>query len=72
MSSTNEKDTAVTSGKRSRVDNYRLYRPEAVAAYSMRGAGEPWAARLPLEGWLIIGLTLLAVVAAVALYIGER
>ncbi len=60
------------AGTGGRLDNYRLYRPEAVKAYSLRRAGEPWSARLRFEGWIILGLTLLAALAGAALLAGGR
>jgi hypothetical protein len=56
----------------SHQDNYKIYRPEAVKAYSLRRVGEPWEARLRFEGLLIVGLTLLAVIAGGALLFGGR
>jgi hypothetical protein len=37
-----------------RMNNARLFRPEAVAAYTTRRSGEPWATRLPAERLLIL------------------
>ncbi len=61
----------MSASKTGRLDNYKLYRPEAVQAYAMRRAGEPWSARLPFEGWIILGLTLLAALAGLALFAGR-
>jgi hypothetical protein len=50
-------------GKVKRIDNHRIFRPEAVEAYCTRRAGEPWSARLRGERWIIIALTLVAIAA---------
>jgi hypothetical protein len=55
-----------------RIDNHRVFRPEAVEAWSTRRAGEPWHAHAPWERLLIVLLTLLTVAAMIALWIGGR
>jgi hypothetical protein len=72
MSGAEEKPGANARTPGSRQDNYQIYRPEAVKAYSLRRAGEPWDTRLRFEGSLIVGLTLLAIIASVALLVGGR
>lgn len=49
------------------LDNHRIFRPQAVEAYSTRQAGEPWGARARFEGWIIAGLSLMALAAIVFL-----
>ncbi len=51
----------MTPEKVKRMDNHRIFRPEAVEAYSTRRAGEPWGTGLGLEGWVILVLTLLTI-----------
>jgi hypothetical protein len=63
---------AAAGGKGGRLDNYKLYRPEAVRAYALRRAGEPWAARLPGEAWMVLGLTLLATLACAVVVAAGR
>lgn len=52
------------------LDNHRIFRPEAVEAYSTRRAGEPWVARPRFEGWLIVVLTIIAFAGAVLIWVG--
>jgi hypothetical protein len=55
-----------------RLDNHRVFRPEAVEAYTTRRAGDAWIARTRLEGWLIAGLTIMAAAAVVFMFLGGR
>ena len=55
-----------------RLDNHRIFRPEAVEAYTTRRAGEAWVARPRCEGWIIAGLTTAALVGAVLMWLGGR
>jgi hypothetical protein len=55
-----------------RLDNHRVFRPEAVEAYTTRRAGDAWIARTRLEGWLIAGLTILAGAAIAFMFMGGR
>ncbi len=55
-----------------RMDNHRVFRPEAVETYTTRRAGEPWGARLRFEVITMIVLTLLAVAAGIAVLLGGR
>jgi hypothetical protein len=55
-----------------RLDNHRIFRPEAVEAYTTRRAGEAWTSRIRLEGWIIAGLTVLAATAIAFLFMGGR
>jgi len=52
------------NGNGKHLNNYRLFRPQAVEAYWTRQAGEPWAARTRFESWIIAGLTAFASAAA--------
>jgi len=52
------------------LNNYRIFRPQAVEACATRQAGEPWAKRSRFEGWMIAGLTLVAAAAAAIIYRG--
>jgi len=72
MSSAEAKPGANAGRPASRQDNYQVYRSEAVKAYALRRVGEPWEARLRFEGWLIVGLTLVAILAGGALLFGGR
>ena len=72
MSRTEGKPGVNPGSPASRQDNYQMYRPEAVKAYSLRRVGEPWETRLRFEGALIVGLTLLALIAGGALLFGGR
>ena len=58
--------------KAKRLDNHRIFRPEAVEAYATRRAGEAWISRTRLEGWLIAGLTIVALVGAGFIFLGGR
>ncbi len=60
------------NAKVKRLDNHRVFRPEAVEAYSTRRAGEAWDAKARFECWMIAGLSLLAVAATVSLFLGGR
>ena len=53
-----------------RLDNHRVFRPEAVEAYTTRRAGEAWIARPRLEAWIIAGLTIVTVAGAVLIWLG--
>jgi hypothetical protein len=55
-----------------RLDNHRVFRPEAVEAYTTRRAGEVWVARIRGEWWSIAGLTILAAAAVAVLFLGGR
>jgi len=59
-------------GAARRVDNYRVFRPEAVEAYSTRRAGEPWNARLPFELRIAALLTVLLLAGIFAIGWGGR
>jgi len=59
-----------TNGNGKHLNNYRIFRPQAVEASATRQAGDPWAARMPFEGWIIIGLTLIAAAAAAIIFRG--
>jgi len=52
------------------LNNYRIFRPQAVEACTTRQAGDPWAKRSRFEGWLIAGLTLVAAAAAAIIFRG--
>ena len=52
------------------LNNYRIFRPQAVEACATRQAGEPWAKRSRFEGWLIAALTLAAASAAAIIFRG--
>jgi hypothetical protein len=58
------------NGNVNRMDNHRIFRPEAVQAYSTRRAGAPWAARTRFESWIILGLTAIAGAAAATIFLG--
>jgi hypothetical protein len=55
-----------------RLDNHRVFRPEAVEAYTTRRAGEVWVARIRGEWWTVAGLTILAAAAVAFLFLGGR
>jgi len=55
-----------------RLDNHRVFRPEAVEAYTTRRAGDVWVARIRGEWWSIAGLTILAAAAVGFLFLGGR
>jgi hypothetical protein len=59
-------------GKVRGLDSRRIFRPEAVEAYTTRRAGEAWEARPRLEAWIIAGLTMLALAGAVFIWLGGR
>jgi hypothetical protein len=54
------------------LDNHRIFRPEAVEAYTTRRAGEAWIARPRLEVWIVVGLTMVALAGAVIIWLGGR
>ena len=58
------------NGNGRHLDNYRIFRPQAVEATATRQAGDPWAAHLRFESWIIIGLTLIAAAAAAIIFRG--
>ena len=58
------------NGNAKHLNNYRIFRPQAVEAYSTRHAGEPWAGRTRFEGWIILGLTAIAAAAATTIFLG--
>jgi hypothetical protein len=58
----NAAQTGNNNGKH--LNNYRIFRPQAVEACATRQAGDPWAKRSRFEAWLIAGLTLVAAAAA--------
>ena len=66
--SVNATQTGNNNGKH--LNNYRIFRPQAVEACATRQAGDPWAKRSLFEGWLIAGLTLVAAAAAVIIFRG--
>ena len=49
-----------------------IFRSEAVEAYTTRQAGEPWDAKHPLEGLIVIALTLAAGAALAFIALGGR
>jgi hypothetical protein len=49
-----------------------VFRPAAVEAYTTRQAGEPWDAKHRFEGWLTVGLTVVAAAALFCLFLGGR
>jgi hypothetical protein len=52
------------------LDNYRIYRPEAVKAHTFRRAGEPWLrSRNWLEGGIILLLSVLAALGGYAMFV---
>jgi hypothetical protein len=59
-----------TNGNGKHLNNYRIFRPQAVEASATRQAGDPWAARVCLETWLIAGLTVIAAAAAALIFRG--
>jgi len=59
-----------SNGNGKHLNNYRIFRPQAVEASATRQAGDPWAARMRFESWLIAGLTLIAVTAAALIFQG--
>jgi apolipoprotein N-acyltransferase len=61
---------APPNGNGKHLNNYRIFRPQAVEASATRQTGEPWAARIRLESWIIAGLTLIATAAAVIIFRG--
>jgi len=58
-----------SNGGAKHLDNHRIFRPQAVEAYSTRQAGEPWAARTRFESWIIAALTVIAVAAGVIVFL---
>jgi len=60
----------LVAGKVKGLDNSRIFRPEALEAYTTRRAGEAWVARPRLEGWIIAGLTVVTVAGAVLIWLG--
>lgn len=63
---------AQSGDKVKRLDNHRIFRPEAVEAYTTRRAGDPWVAKIRWERWIIAGLTIIAATAMVFLFLGGR
>jgi hypothetical protein len=59
-----------TNGNGKHMNNYRIFRPQAVEASATRQAGDPWAACMRFESWIIIGLTLIAAAAAAIIFRG--
>jgi len=55
-----------------RLDNHRIFRPEAVEAYTTRRAGDVWVARIRGEWWGIAALTIVAATAVAILCLGGR
>jgi hypothetical protein len=55
-----------------RLDNHRIFRAEAVEAYTTRRAGDVWAAGIRWQGWIVAGLTAITAAAIVLLFLGER
>jgi hypothetical protein len=62
----------LVEGKAKRLDNQRIFRPEAVEAYSTRRAGEPWESCPRFERWIVSGLTILTLAGAAAMWLGGR
>jgi hypothetical protein len=55
-----------------RLDNHRIFRPEAVEAYTTRRAGDVWITGTRLQGWITAGLTVLAAAAIGLILLGGR
>jgi hypothetical protein len=55
-----------------RLDNHRVFRPEAVEAYTTRRAGDAWVSRIRGEWWGLAGLTVVAAGAVILLFLGGR
>jgi hypothetical protein len=66
--SVNATQTGNNNGKH--LNNYRIFRPQAVEACTTRQAGDPWAKRSRFETWLIAGLTLVTGAAAAIIFRG--
>ena len=66
--SLNVPQTGSNNGKH--LNNYRIFRPQAVEACATRQAGDPWSKRSRMEGWIIAGLTLVAAAAAAIIFRG--
>jgi hypothetical protein len=58
------------NGNGKHLNNYRIFRPQAIEAWATRQAGDPWAARMRFENWVITGLTLIAAAAAALIFRG--
>ena len=67
---TSVKAQPTTNGIGKHLNNYRIFRPQAVEASATRQAGDPWAARMRFESWIIFGLTLIAAAAAAIMFQG--
>lgn len=59
-----------SDNKVKRLDNHRIFRPEAVEAHTTRRAGEPWDSRTRAEAAILAALTILAIAALLALRLG--
>jgi len=68
--STIAKEPQGGNGSGRHLDNHRIFRPQAVAAYSTRQAGEPWGGGARFEGWIIAGLTVVALTGAAVVFLG--
>jgi hypothetical protein len=62
----------LVAGKVRGLDSRRIFRPEALEAYTTRRAGEAWVAGLRFERWIIAGLTMVALAGAVIIWLGAR
>lgn len=62
----------LVESKVKRLDNHRIFRPEAVEAYSTRRAGDVWIAATRLQGWMIASLTVLTAAAIGLILLGGR
>jgi hypothetical protein len=58
------------NGNGRHLNNYRIFRPQAVEASATRQVGEPWVARVRFENWIMAGLTLIAAAAALLIFRG--
>jgi DNA-binding protein H-NS len=52
--------------------SHQAFRPEAVEAYTMRQAGEPWDGKGRLENWAMAVLTVLSATAVVFVFLGVK
>ena len=58
------------NGSPRRINNARIFRPEAIEAYVTRRAGDPWLAGTRGERIAIVLLTLVAIAAAILIVRG--
>jgi hypothetical protein len=57
------------SARAKHLNNYRIFRPQAVEAYSTRQTGEPWCGHLRFESWIIACLSVMAMAAAAIIFL---